>query len=239
MQASVLFIIPARAGSKGVPGKNYKMIQGKPLVWWSIEAARAFGHNSEIVVSTNDSIIMDIAESFNREYGSNTVRIIERPDDISGDFSITEEAMSHAVDEIKKIGITFKYISLLQPTSPARPNNLIERCYNKIVKNGSSSLLTVSSHTPFFWQYKNDQTVKCYETRKMRQHMNKYDMYYHDDGNIYIIEEEKFDGTCRITEHPLLYECSKFESMQIDTYEDFNIMEIMARYHGGLLARTI
>lgn len=240
MKVPVLFIIPARAGSKGIPGKNYKTIQGKPLVWWSIEAARRFGRNSEIAVSTNDKIVMDIAESFNKEYGNGIVKIIERPDEISGDFSTTEEAMLHAVNEIRKTGISFKYICLLQPTSPARPNNLIERCYHNIVESGALSLLTVSSHTPFFWQYENGHAVRRYSgSRKMRQDLNISEMFFHDNGNVYIINAEKFDGNCRVTDHPILYQCSTFESMQIDTYEDFNIMELIARYQGGFLAKNI
>lgn len=236
MHVPVLFIIPARAGSRGVPGKNYRNIHGMPLIWWSIEAARRFGHRAEIAVSTNDKKIIDIAKSFNSKYGSSTVRIIERPDEISGDKSSTEDAMSHAIDNVKDSGTSFEYVSLLQPTSPARPHGLIDRCYNKIKSYRASSLMTVSEHTPFFWQYDDKGAHSLYRgKRKMRQDIMPYEMYYHDNGNFYIIEADKFNNNGRITNRPLLEKCSHFESMQIDTIEDFDLMEMAAKYYGGFV----
>lgn len=236
MHVPVLFVIPARAGSKGVPGKNYREIDGKPLTWWTIEAARRFSHRSEIAVSTNDSEIVRIAEGFNRDHGDDTVRIIERPEELCGDSSTTEDAMAHTIEEVSRLDISFRYISLLQPTSPARPNRLIDRCYKRITEYGASSLMTVSEHTPFFWQY-DDGGARCKYSgkRKMRQDLERYEMCYHDNGNLYIIEADKFSSNGRITDRPLLEQCSQFESMQIDTEDDFALMEMAAKHYGGFL----
>lgn len=237
MHVPVLFIIPARAGSQGVPGKNYLELYGKPLVWWSIEAARRSTLDSEIVVSTNDPKIIDIANSFNEEHGENTVRVVERPDGLSGSSAKTEEAMSHAIAAMTKKRFSFDYICLLQPTSPARPDKLIDRCFKKIIDYRAESLLTVSEHTPFFWRYQDGGARSVYPNnkRKMRQELATYEMYYHDNGNIYIIEADKFNWNGRISERPVLYKTSKFESMQIDSHDDFALMEMAANYYGKLI----
>lgn len=231
-----LFVITARAGSKGLPGKNYREIFDQPLIWWSMNALAESKSHGDIVLSTNCAQCMNLAELFNKEWGKHKITIVERPEDLCSDSSSSEDAMTHALEYMISLGKNYKNISLIQPTSPARPNNLVDRCISKFESYQSDSLLTVSAHTPFFYRY-DTGGVKSLDgkLRKMRQEMTKSDMYYHDNGNFYITRVDKFKRSGRITDRPLLFECNHFESMQIDTEDDFALMEIAAEYYGGFL----
>jgi CMP-N-acetylneuraminic acid synthetase len=201
-----------------------------------MEAASRFKQSCEIVVSTNDERVIEIAEDFNVTHEVEIVKIVKRPENISGDKSSTEEYLIHAVDFMCSRGFSFDYISLLQPTSPARPDNLIDRCFKKITEYGAESLMTVSKHTPFFWKYEDGGSRSLFlGERKMRQDISRGEMYYHDNGNVYIIRADIFRENGRITSRPLLHECSEFESMQIDTVDHFALMEMAAKHYGGFL----
>lgn len=110
-----LFLIPARGGSKGVPGKNIKMLAGKPLIAYAIDAARGCGAADEdICVSTDDVEIVKVVE----EYGLMVPFV--RPDSLAQDNSGTYEVIIHALDHYASIGIDYDVVVLLQPTSPMR-----------------------------------------------------------------------------------------------------------------------
>ncbi len=110
-----LAIIPARGGSKGLPGKNIKELGGKPLIAWSIEAGLKSKYLDEVMVTTDSEEIASIA----KQYGA-TVPFI-RPEYLSNDTATTFDAVKHTIDfyrtEFKK---EFNYIVLLEPTSPLR-----------------------------------------------------------------------------------------------------------------------
>jgi len=111
----VLYLIPARGGSKGVPGKNVKPLAGKPLITYAIDAARGAGASDEdICVSTDDAEIARVVE----EYG--LAIPFMRPDSLAQDNSGTYEVIIHALDHYATQGIDYDVVVLLQPTSPMR-----------------------------------------------------------------------------------------------------------------------
>jgi len=243
----VIAIIPARANSKGLPGKNYKHIMGKSLVDWSIEASGFSNIIDVTVVSTNCKEVKT-RTICNRLYTACNHNIndgngmkfrlysIDRPEELCTDESPTEPCLIHAIDYMEKEhDLTFGYVVLLQPTSPFRSNGLIDRCLNKMVDLDHDSCMTVSSHTPFFWHRENGVSIPDYDpnNRPRRQDIPDSDIMYHDNGNIYAVEVDKLRSMGRIGNNPLLYETSASESMQIDTEEDFSILETIARRNGG------
>jgi len=122
----VVAIIPARAGSKRVPGKNTREFQGQPLIVWSINAALECPLISRVIISTNDSVIVDIAKSYD-------VEIVERSEELSTDTASTFDALKHVYyDYLLQKSIYPTFIVLLQPTSPLREKNLIEIGLEKI-----------------------------------------------------------------------------------------------------------
>lgn len=106
----ILGIIPARGGSKGVPGKNIKLLGGKPLIAHAIDCAKDSGKLSRIIVSTDSEEIATVAETFGAE-------VILRPSDLATDTSNVVTAVKHVLEELKE---DFDIIVLLQPTAPFR-----------------------------------------------------------------------------------------------------------------------
>ena len=111
----ILGIIPARGGSKSIPGKNIKPLAGKPLIVWTIEEAKKSKHLTRLIVSTDDSEIAAVA----REYGAETPFL--RPKEISGDLATDVEFLLHALDFLKENeGYEPEIVLRLPPTSPLR-----------------------------------------------------------------------------------------------------------------------
>jgi CMP-N,N'-diacetyllegionaminic acid synthase len=111
---STLFLIPARAGSQGIPGKNYKPLGGKPLIQYSLEVARCLTGDENICVSTNDQNVIEVVESL----GYKTPFV--RPEELATGEAGSYEVMLHALDFYKSQGREFQKLVLLQPTSPFR-----------------------------------------------------------------------------------------------------------------------
>jgi len=111
---SIVGLIPARGGSKGVPGKNIKLLGGKPLIAWTIDAARASGLLDRVMVSTDDP---DIAETA-RRYGAEVPFV--RPASLAVDETPALDVALHALDWLESQGALPEYLVWLQPTSPFR-----------------------------------------------------------------------------------------------------------------------
>lgn len=137
-----LFLIPARGGSKGIPHKNIKPLNGKPLIYYAIDIARQFTDDKNICVSTDGDDIIKVVE----EYGLKVP--FKRPDTLASDSSGSYEVIMHALDFYKNNGTTYDTVVLLQPTSPFRRFVDVRNCidvYNSeydmvvSVKNASSN----------------------------------------------------------------------------------------------------
>lgn len=131
----ILAIIPARGGSKGLPGKNIKPLCGKPLLAWSIEQALKSTHLDNIFVSTDSEDIANIG----RRYGANIPFL--RPSDLAADDSPTSDAIIHALREYEDMGEKYDYVALLQPTSPLRKSNDIDGAIRLLTKNAHADCL--------------------------------------------------------------------------------------------------
>ena len=116
--SKTLIIIPARSGSKRIKDKNIRKINGKPLIYWTIKYAKKYVKKYEdIVVSSDSRIIQKVSID-------EKVKFFKRPENISGDKAQVYFAVVHALKKIKD-SKKYKFIALLQPTSPLRPKNLI------------------------------------------------------------------------------------------------------------------
>lgn len=120
-----LFLIPARGGSKGIPHKNIKPFNGKPLICYAIDAARKMTIDDNICVSTEDDEIISVVEN----YGLNVP--FKRPLELATDKSGTYEVILHALDFYKEKGVDYDAVVLLQPTSPFRTVDDIKNCIDK------------------------------------------------------------------------------------------------------------
>jgi len=129
-------LIPARGGSKGIPRKNLTPLGGHPLVGWAIAAAQKCGVFEEIVLSSDDSEILEIG----KKYGA--TRLLKRPADIAVDNAKQIEVIKHALRELEHFGTGYEHFVLLQPTTPFRTPSLVS---DSIVLHRTSDLASVIS----------------------------------------------------------------------------------------------
>lgn len=135
----VLGVITARGGSKGIPGKNIKPLLGKPLIAYTIEAAKSSGVLDRLVLTTDDQGIAEVA----KKYGCEVPFL--RPADLADDKSAHLPVIQHAVSFLKEQeGYSPDYVMILQPTSPLRQAEHIAGSVDLILKTGADSVLSVA-----------------------------------------------------------------------------------------------
>lgn len=132
---NVLAVIPARGGSKGIPGKNIKAFCGKPLIVHSIEAALNCSLITRTVVSTDDDSIARVAKA-------NGAHVIKRPAELAVDTSLVIDAIRHAVLKVEEEGEDVDIVLLLEPTSPFRRKQDLEKCVQILLENKADSVAT-------------------------------------------------------------------------------------------------
>ena len=205
-------IIPARGGSKRLPEKNVKLIDEIPLLALSILYAQA---NSEIIdeiyVSTDDRNIKNIA----LKYGA---KVIDRPEDISGDNEPTISALKHVLENIDS---DVENVILLQPTNPLRPENLLKEAFEVYKKGNYSSLFTVSRNHQKFGKIIDDRFIPYnYEIGQRSQDLSPL---YFENGLLYITKASLVHENIIISEEafPLVID-HIFANADIDTQEDFD-----------------
>ena len=133
----ILGLIPARGGSKGIPGKNIKPLAGKPLVAYTFDSVQESKYLTQTVVSTDDKEIAETCKSVGLEVP------FMRPDDLAADKSPTLPVIKHALEFFAAQGQTFDAVCLLQVTSPFRESGLIDKAIEKFIETGADALVSV------------------------------------------------------------------------------------------------
>lgn len=141
----IIAIIPARGGSKGVAKKNIRLLAGRPLIHYTINAAQHSKYITNIIVSTDDEEIIGIALAEN-------VAVLKRPSELSGDESPTIDAVHHAIKRCEIEGIETGIVILLQPTSPFRTTYDIDAAIELFLRDGCDSVISVVEikHPPYW-----------------------------------------------------------------------------------------
>ena len=134
----ILGVIPARGGSKGLPGKHIKLLEGKPVIGYTIEAALAAKKLDKVVVSTEDSFIARVAEDFRAQ-------VIKRPADLATDSANIDGALRHAVETVEKSGSKVDIVVWLQANLPIRKDGDIDAVIKKIIDSRADSVISVSA----------------------------------------------------------------------------------------------
>ena len=154
---NILAIIPARGGSKGLPGKNIKCIAGHPLIAYSIKAALESPSITRVIVSTDSDEIAKVAGTYGAEV------LFVRPAELAGDLSTDLEVFTHALEWLKKNeNYQPDLVVQLRPTSPVRFIHDIEICIHKMLDSDADSLriVTPAFHTPFKMWVLNDENAQ-------------------------------------------------------------------------------
>ena len=214
-----LIIIPARKNSKRIKSKNLKELNGKPLIEYTLIHAVKSKIVKEVIVSTDCQKI----KNFCLDFG---VQVIQRPSNISGDKSSSEEAIIHALDYRKKDGLDDPgYVVFLQCTSPIRKLNDIDNAIQKFKKDSCDSLLSVCENKNFLWNIKNGRCSPInydFTNRKMEQ---DFKGQFRENGSIYITKTSLLrKKKCRLGSKIGFYEMDYMSSFQIDEIQDFELI---------------
>jgi CMP-N,N'-diacetyllegionaminic acid synthase len=193
----ILGVIPARGGSKGIPGKNIKDLLGKPLIKWSIEAAQKSLLLDQFIVSTEDDEIASIAEEAGAE-------VLQRPSKYATDNASTVSVLQHVLEEIEA-----EIVVLLQPTSPVRVDNIIDQAIKNFLNSGSDTLATGYTSHHFEWGAFDNMPRQALKG------------FFHDDGNVYIFKAEVLKTGRWIGDTPFRMEVSGIYNIEIDNISEF------------------
>ena len=223
---SVLAIIPARGGSKGIPKKNIINLAGKPLIAWSIEAAKNSKFIDNVIVSTEDDEISDIA----KQYGAYVP--FKRPSDLAQDSSKSIDAIIHAIEWLKNKNDRYNIIVLLQPTSPLRKSEDIDDALDLLILKKADSIVSVckTDHSPLWSnQLPEDGRMNNFlDNNIMNKSRQELPEYYRLNGAVFVayidyLEKNKsFFG-----ENTFAYIMPQDRSIDIDSRIDLELCRIL------------
>lgn len=196
----ILGVIPARGGSKGVPRKNARLIAGKPLVVWSIEAAQRARRLDRVVVSTEDAEIAAIAHAAGAE-------VLPRPPELATDDASTLAVLQHALTAIPA-----EVAVVLHPTSPVRGEGLIDAAIARFEAAGADSLGTV--HRDYSYEYGQDMPRR----QEIRPRLI-------DNGNVYVLAAALVRAGRWLGDRLATHEISREEGVEIDDAFDWWLAE--------------
>ncbi len=213
-------IIPARGGSKRLPQKNIKLLDGIPLIAHSILYAKANKIIDEVYVSTDDNDIKKVA----LEYGA---KVIDRPENISGDFEPTVSALKNLLEQISDL---VENVVLLQATNPLRPENLLQEAFAVYQKENHDSLFTVSRNHQKFGKITDQKFIPYnYEIGQRSQDLEPL---FYENGLLYITKAKLILENIIISKNAYPFKIdSIFANVDIDTQEDFDYAEYLYQKH--------
>lgn len=220
-----LGFVVARGGSKGIPDKNIRILNNKPLVQYSFESARNAGFIDAVHLSTDDSRVAQIAVKHQVDV------FYLRPDHLATDESSVMDVILYHLKWLELNGkVVPENIVLFQPTSPIRSKNLVDNCIAAFEKSGKQSLLAVShcSQHPYeMFEIKDEKLIYLNKTHKRRQ---EYPDYFFITGSLYIAatsfimhENKLFD------EDSATYVVSAEEAIDIDEEQDLILADFYLR----------
>ncbi|MDM7322334.1 MAG: acylneuraminate cytidylyltransferase family protein [Gammaproteobacteria bacterium] len=218
----VLALIPARGGSKGLPGKNIRPLGGKPLIKWSIEAAQTSRLVSQVVVSSDDPAILEVA----RAAGAETPFI--RPQELAQDDTPSIDVVFHALDHLPMV----EWLVLLQPTSPLRTAEDIDQAITRCLEAGAPACVSVTEPSALPWWMFTVNTsgrlAPFLEDGQRPQRRQEAPTLYALNGAIYLARVDWLRQTRSfLTEETVAHVMPAERSVDIDTALDFRMAECL------------
>lgn len=232
-ERKILGVIPARGGSKGVPRKNIRLLAGKPLIGYSIEAAQASNGISVLTVSTEDEEIASYARSLQVSIP------YMRPAALAGDTTPTLDVILDLLEYYRSAGERFDAVCLLQPTTPLRTASMITEAITQFVEKGLDSLISVlpvPDHLNPHWLFEPDAKgflhIATGEKQIIPRRQDLPKAYYRS-GDIYITSVEVVEQRRSFFGERLGYlELDGSRHVNIDTPADWNRAEELLQVKG-------
>ncbi len=228
---TVLGIIPARGGSKGLPRKNVLELSGKPLIAWSIERALSSRYLDKVIVSTDDNEIAEIAE----KYGAEVPFL--RPKELAEDTTPTIDVVEHVIHYYENKDNKFDYIALLEPTSPLRKESDIDNAIQQLVnhENDADGLVSVGEvhleHPSIMKKIKDIYIAPFESVEKSITRRQELDRVYFPYGVIYLVKTEKLlNNRTFYQERTIPYYIERWQNYEIDDIYDFKCIEAVMNH---------
>lgn len=223
MDQSVLAIIMARGGSKGLPNKNCLPLKGKPLIAWSIEAAQKCLEIDRVILSTEDQTIKSIAE----DYGCEVPFV--RPDHLADDIASGTDVIIHALNTLKE---TYEWLVVLQPTSPLRLSSDISNCFQLCLHHNAPACVSVTEAKSPFWTYfledQNQQMRPILGEDNVQLGRQQLPPAFVLNGAVYVARREWFlKKRTFVSQETRAYVMPAERSVDIDTLLDFKLAELL------------
>jgi CMP-N,N'-diacetyllegionaminic acid synthase len=212
----LLAVIPARGGSKGLPRKNLMVAGGRPLIAWTIEAARRAGSIDRVVVSSDDEEIIAVATSLGCEAP------LRRPGVLATDSATSVDVVLHAMDHFS----SFEYVVLLQPTSPLRISEDIDLAFDTLLTRRAYACVSVSlaEQSPY-WMYTlgaDDRLSSVVPGAPEVTRRQDLPEVYVLNGAIYIAQCDWLRSGRRFVDKDAVgYKMPRDRALDIDTADDF------------------
>ncbi|MFX1506535.1 MAG: cytidylyltransferase domain-containing protein [Promethearchaeota archaeon] len=219
----ILGLIPARSGSKGILGKNIKILKDKPLIWYTIDNALKSKHLDRVIVSTDSQEIAQIAQKANCE-----VPFI-RPIHLAQDSTPMYDVLVHAIEEMSKLGFKPEIIVLLQPTSPFRTTEQIDEAVQKFLASSVRCLISVRKvrENPY-WMKTLERGFLQPVLDKSVSSRQQLPTFYYPNGAIYIWNTSYLLNNKQLyPEDTIPYEMDEISSLDIDEELDWLFAEYL------------
>ncbi len=221
MYKNIAFI-PVRGGSKSIPSKNIKKLNGKPLVYWTVKAAHDAQLIDHIYVSTDSFKIKAVVESF----GFHDVTVVDRSHQNASDTASTESAMLEFANQ----SFEFENIVLIQATSPLLKSTDLDAGIGLFEETTADSLISVVRKKQFIWKDADGIAEATYDY-KNRPRRQEYNGYLVENGAFYITRKNLLLETeCRISGVIRYYEMNENSIFEIDEPADWKIMESIMKF---------
>ncbi|MCX6256872.1 MAG: acylneuraminate cytidylyltransferase [Bacteroidia bacterium] len=213
----VLVIIPARGGSKGIPRKNLRILNGKPLIWYSINTALHSAYRPDVYVSSEDEEILTMARKFGAQ-------IHTRPAGLSGDKTTLDPVIIDAYHAISaSTGKNYDLVITLQPTSPLLMIRSLDSAIDKILtKPDIDTILSATDDTHLTWRLEDNEFIPNFARRLNRQELAPL---YRETGGFLICRSKVLTSGTRIGKVVDLHLLSGAENIDIDSLSDWNLCE--------------
>ena len=214
---NILVVIPARGGSKGIPRKNLRLLNGKPLIYYAIQTALKSKYDVDIYVSSEDDEILNTASQFGAKTHKRDMSIA---DDKTTLDPVIYAAYKYAKQKENKI---YSYIITMQPTSPLLKTDSLDRAIFQAVSNQEiETIISAKDETHLSWRKEHNKFIPNYEKRVNRQYLTPA---FTETGGFFITKNNIITPENRIGKNVELYLLMEGEEVDIDTYEDWNLCE--------------
>ena len=228
MRNDVLIIIPARGGSKGIPRKNIKSLNGKTLIYYAIDTARAITTDDNICVSTDDVEIKSVVEN----YGLGVPFL--RPQELSTDTAGTYEVLLHALDYYEKQGKHYDIVLLLQTTSPFRTAEQVKEALALYDRSQADMVVSVKEcpANPYYNVFEENSDGFLHVCKGNGNIFRRQDApkVYEYNGAIYIMDAEKLKTThMHKIQKRVKYIMDAQSSFDLDTMQDWEMAEMILK----------